>query len=129
MQIKANVKLVAGASGVPMMVVARHLPLHQRQLLPHLQREEPERQLLHVIGIVLVVHAAAVTFQRGYLELSLQCVIPMLCSSPPLTTLMGPNSMERQQSPRVWEGGIGCPADVGNAGRSRVPATCPDFLA
>ena len=125
MQIKASANQAAGASGAQMMA---HLPLHQRQPLLHRPQEEPARQPLHVIGIVLVVHAAVVTFPPGCLSLNRHFAILTPCSPPLLTTLMEPNSMERQPSLRVWEGGTGCPVDVASAGRSLEPAMCPDFL-
>ena len=62
MQIKASANQAAGASGAQMMA---HLPLHQCQPLLHRPWEELAWQPLHVIGIVLVVHAAVVTFPPG----------------------------------------------------------------
>ena len=125
MQIKASAKPAVGASGAQMMA---HLPLRQRQPLPHRPPEEPVQQLLRVTGIVLVVHAAVVTFPPDSLSLNRHFATPTPCSPPLLTTHMEPNSTEQQRSLRVWEGGIGCPVDVASAGRSQEPATYPDFL-
>lgn len=125
MRIKASAKPAVGASGAQMMA---HLPLRRRQPLLHRPREEPVQQPPRVIGIVLVVHAAVVTFPLGSLGLNRHFATPTPCSPPLLTTFTEPNSMERQRSLRVWEGEIGCPVDVASAGRSHEPATYLDFL-
>ena len=125
MRVKASVKPVVGASGAQMMA---HLPLCRHQPLLHRPREEPVQQPPHVIGIVLVVHAAIVTFPLGSLGLNRHFATPTQCSPPLVTTLTEPNSVERQRSLRVWGGEIGCPVDVASAGRSHEPATYPDFL-
>ena len=125
MRIKASAKPAVGASGAQMMV---QLPLCQRQPLLHRPREEPLQQPPRVIGIVLVVHVAVVTFPLGSLGLNRHFATPTPCLPPLLTTLTVPNFMEQQLSLRVWEGEIGCRVDVANAGRSQEPATYPDFL-
>jgi len=125
MEVKASVKPAVGASGAQMMA---HLPLRRRQPLLHRPREVPVQQPPSVIGIVLEVHAAVVTFSLGSLGLNRHFATPTPCLPPLLTTLTEPNSMERQRSLRVWEGAIGCSVDVASAGRSHEPATYLDFL-